>query len=173
MSELRGLLVGAVRTAFDELRRAHPDEVFYAFALEVSDGIPTVGASANTEGGLLRVAERYAADGYGRAELLASDEPGSLRWRTSDWEHRSVGADHLAEANALIADTVDPGDFEAVASALVGACRDLNREDFFGWGPQRDAVVVLITTGDPADLMEYARDVNPAVPFARLQAALG
>jgi hypothetical protein len=172
VSELRGLLADAARTAFDELRNAHPDEVFYAFALEVADGTPTVSASANTEGGLLRVAERYAADGYGQVERLASDEPGSLRWRTSDWEHRAVGTGHFAEANALIAETVDPEDSGAVVKALVGACRDLNREDFFGWGPERDAVVVLITTSDPADLMEYARDVNPAVPFARLQTAL-
>ncbi len=88
-------------------------------------------------------------------------------------EHRSVGAGHFAEANALIAETVGPEDSDAVSKALVGACRDLNREDFFGWGPERDAVVVLITTSDPADLVEFARDVNPAVPFARLQAALG
>ena len=119
-----------------------------------------------------RVAERYAADGYGQVGRLASDEPGSLRWRTSDWEHRSVGPDDFAEANALIAESVGPEDSDEVVTALVGACRDLNREDFFGWGPERDAVVVLITTSDPADLMEYARDVNPAVPFARLQAAL-
>ena len=173
MSELRGLLTDAARTAFDELREAHPDEVFYAFALGVADGTPTVAASANTEAGLLRVAERFATDGYGQVERLASDEPGSLRWRTSDWVHGSVGAGHFAEANALIAETVDPEDSDVVVKALVGACRDLNREDFFGWGPQRDAVVVLITTSDPADLTEYARDVNPAVPFARLQAALG
>jgi hypothetical protein len=173
VSELRGLLTDAARTAFDELREAHPDEVFYAFALGVADGTPTVAASANTEAGLLRVAERFAADGYGQVERLASDEPGSLRWRTSDWVHGSVGAGHFAEANVLIAETVDPEDADVVVKALVGACRDLNREDFFGWGPQRDAVVVLITTSDPADLMEYARDVNPAVPFARLQAALG
>ncbi len=173
MSELRGPLADAARSAFDELRGAHPDEVFYAFSLEVADGTPTVSASANSEGGLLRVAERFAADGYGQVARLASNEPGSLRWRTPDWEYRSVGDEHFAEANALIAEAVDPEDSRAVVKALVGACRDLNREDFFGWGPERDAVVVLITTSDPADLMEYARDVNPAVPFARLQAALG
>jgi hypothetical protein len=173
VSELRGLLADAARTAFDELRDAHPGEVFYAFAFEVADGTPTVSASANTEGGLLGVAARFAADGYGQVERLASDEPGSLRWRTSEWVHLSVGADHFAEANALIAETVDPERSDEVVKALVGACRDLNREDVFGWGPERDAVVVLITTSDPADLMEYARDVNPAVPFARLQAALG
>ena len=33
--------------------------------------------------------------------------------------------------------------------------------------------VALALTGDPADLLELARDVNPAAPFARLQAALG
>lgn len=173
MSELRGLLGDAARAAFDEIREAHAGEVFYAFALEVADGTPTVSASANTEGGLLSVAERFAAEGYGQFERLASDAPGSLRWRTGEWVHSPVGAGHFAEANALIAETVDAEESDRVVKALVGACRDLNREDFFGWGPERDAVVVLITTSDPADLMEYARDVNPAVPFARLQAALG
>jgi len=36
-----------------------------------------------------------------------------------------------------------------------------------------NTVVVPVVTGDPADVLELARDVNPAVPFARLQAALG
>jgi hypothetical protein len=171
VSELRGLLLDAARAAFDGLRQAYPGEVFYGFALEVADGTPLVAAAANTESGLLGVAERFAADGYGDVVRLASDGLGSLRWRTADWVHRAVGADSFAEANAVIAETVDPDDSDPVIAALVGACRDLNREDFFGWGPERDAVVVLITTSDPADLMEYARDVNPAVPFARLQAA--
>ena len=173
MSELRFLLTDAARTAFGELRDRHPEETFYGFAVEVFAGTEGVGAFANTEEGLLRTATRFAADGYGAVESLASHSPGSLRWRTGDWEHRSVGAEHFAEANALIAKTVDSEDSGEVVDALVGACRDLNREDFFGWGPERDAVVVLIVTGEPADGLELARDVNPAVPFARLQAALG
>ncbi len=173
MSELRGLLTDAARAAFGELREGHPDEACYGFALELSPGGATVAASANTEEGLLRAAARYTADGYGSIEALASHEAGSLRWRTADWEYRSLGAEHFAAANALIAETVDPRDPGEVMDALVGACRDLNREDFFGWGPERDAVVVLVLTGDPADLLELARDVNPAVPFARLQTGLG
>lgn len=173
MSELRGLLTDGARATFGELREGHPDEACYGFALELSAGGATVVASANTEEGLLRTAARYAADGYGSVESLVSDAPASLRWRTADWEYRSVGAEHFVAANVLIAETVDPGDPHEVVDALVGACRDLNREDFFGWGPERDAVVVLVLTGDPADLLELARDVNPAVPFARLQTGLG
>ncbi len=167
------MVTDAARTAFAELRDAHPSESFYAFALGVGPGAASVVASANTESGLWRVAERFAADGYGAAETLAGDGPGSLRWRTRDWEHLDVGAEHFADANALIAETVDTDDPGEVVDGLVGAFRDLNREDFFGWGPERDAVVALIVTGDPADVLELARDVNPAVPFARLQAALG
>ena len=135
-------------------------------------GTAEVAAAANTEEGLLRTATRYAADGYGQVESLAAHGPGSLRWRTADREHRSVGAEYFAEANALIVETVDPEDPGEVVDALVGAIRDLNREDFFGWGPERDAVVALIETGDPADLLDLGRDANPAVPFARLQTGL-
>jgi len=60
VSELRGLLVGAVRTAFDELRRAHPDEVFYAFALEVADDGCGAAGAAQRPG---------AAGGRGRANM--------------------------------------------------------------------------------------------------------
>ena len=173
MSELRFLLTDAARAAFGELRNDHPGEAFYGFALGLLPATAEVTAAANTEEGLIRTATRYASDGYGQVESLASHEPGSLRWRTADWEHRSVGVEYFAEANVLIVETVDPQDPGDVVDALVGALRDLNREDFFGWGPERDAVVALIETGDPADLMELARDVNPAVPFARLQIALG
>lgn len=173
MSELRQFVADAARAAFGDVRDANPGEAFYGFALEVADGTPTVGASANTERGLLEVARRYAADGYGQVEALASDGPGSLRWRTVDWVHRPIGDEHFAEANAFITQAIGGEGPDQVVRALVGACRDLNREDFFGWGPERDAVVVLITTSDPADLLELARDVNPATPFARLQLALG
>jgi len=57
-------------------------------------------------------------------------------------------------------------------------------EPFYGFAPElspgsamvaasANTVVVPVVTGDPADVLELARDVNPAVPFARLQAALG
>jgi len=173
VGELRDVLTDAARSAFDELRASHPGETFYAFALGVSPGSSAVAASANTEEGLRRTAQRFADAGYGSADALASSEPGSLRWRTSDWEHQAVGEGHLRKVNALIAAGADARDQGEVVDALVGALRDLNREDFFGWGPERDAVVALVLTGDPADLLELARDVNPAVPFARLQAALG
>jgi hypothetical protein len=168
VGELRYLVADAARAAFEDLRAACPGETFYAFALEVGGG--AVSASANTEEGLRRTAQRFADAGYGSADALASNERGSLRWRTDDWEHRGADGAHFSDANALVAGGEDPGD---VVDELVGALRDLNREDFFGWGPERDAVVVLVLTVDPGDVLELARDVNPAVPFARLQAALG
>ena len=177
MGELRFLATDAARAAFGELRAAHPTETFYGFAFIVGTGPLHVSAAANTEEGLTRTAERFAQDGYGTVEALSADAPGSLRWRTVDWEHHDVGVPHFGDVAAFVADTYGDADPDAIVDELsrelVGAVRDLNREDFFGWGPERDAVVVLIDTGDPADLLEHARDINPATPFARLQAALG
>ena len=100
-----------------------------------------------------------------------------MRWRTADWAYRSDGEPHFDGANRWLADEAGERDLQEAVDDLVdefiGAMRDLDREAFFGWGPERDAVVVLLETGDPDDLLELARDVNPAVPFARLQAGLG
>lgn len=172
MGELRFLAVDAARAAFGDLRGSHPAETFYVFALTVAPDGASVAAAANTEEALMRTAERFAADGYGSVESLTSNTPASLRWRVAEWGYREVGAADFAEVNAFLAGGGDPID-GALTGELVGALRDLNREDFFGWGPERDAVVLLIVTDDPADLLELARDVNPATPFARLQEALG
>ena len=177
MGELRFLVTDAARAAFDELRGVHPDETFYGFSLLLAADPAGVRASANTEEGLRRVAERFAANGYGAVESLSANAPGSLRWRTSEWEYRDVGGGHFADVARFVADKVRDADPDEVlpglVGELVGAVRDLNREDYFGWGPERDGVVVLVETSDPDDLLEYARDVNPATPFARLQAGFG
>lgn len=174
---LRYLAAEAARSAFTALRDDRPGEAFYGFALVLSPTAPHLTAAANTEEALRRTAERYAADGYGTAEALAANAPGSLRWRTPNWEYRTADAELSEEAEAAVAQIVEGSDWDdaagGLARELVGAIRDLNREDFFGWGPDRDAVVVLIDTDDPDDLLEHARDINPATPFARLQAGLG
>ena len=171
--ELRIALTDATRAVFEDLRAAHPADFFYGYALSVSPGSARVVASANTEEGLRRTAERLAENGYGDVAALAGDGPGTVRWRTEDWEHRNAGRAYLDAASDLAARVAEEGDARAVTAAVVGALRDLDRESFFGWGPERDSVVTLVLTGDPADLLELARDVNPAAPFARLQAALG
>lgn len=177
MGELRFLVTDAARAAFEELRTDRPDETFYGYSLSVGRSPLRVVASANSEEGLARTAERFAADGYGSVEALVANAQHSLRWRTPDWAYRELGVAHLADANAWIAEEFDDADPEEavgdIVDELIGALRDLGREDFFGWGPDRDSVVVLVETGDPADVLEYARDVNPAVPFARLQTGLG
>jgi hypothetical protein len=162
----------AARAAFSELRTAHPGETSYGFSLALTADPPGVTASANTEEGLRRTAERFAANGYGTVDTLSADAPESLRWRASDREHRGVGADRFDEVNTVVTDAVegrDPDDvIDGLTAELAGAIRDLNREGFFGRGPDRDRVVALVGT-----LLEHARDVDPATPFARLQAALG
>ena len=177
MGELRFLVTDGARAAFEKLRSGEAGETFYAYSLAVAQAPLRVTASANSEEGLAVTAERFAADGYGSVEGLTANAPNSLRWRTKEWAYRDVGAAHLADANAWIADEFCDADPEEavgdIVDELIGALRDLGREDFFGWGPDRDAVVVLVETGDPDDVLEFARDVNPAVPFARLQTGLG
>jgi hypothetical protein len=177
MGDLRFLAADAAREALAALREASHGEALYGFCLTIGSGPPGVSAAANTEAALGRTAERFAADDYGDAAALAANTPGSLRWRTAEWAYRAPTGEALAdldrEVAALIGAADDPDEArEAVTRSFVGALRDLGREDAFGWGPERDAIVVLIETGDPADTLELARDVNPAVPFARLQAGL-
>lgn len=167
--EFRAAVGEAVRLAFEDLRAAHPDERFYAFALYTDDGAMGVSAAANMEEGL---AAKIAA--YGDEA-----EPAYLRWATSEWAYEGIGWDrtqgvyHAITAMGEAAEEFDA--FRAGVLALMeGVMADLDAAGFFGRGEAREGVTLLcsITDADDAETYERrtVRALNPPSAIERYEA---
>ena len=169
--KLSALIRDAARQAFGELRRAHPDETFYAFALYTDDGWMTVVPSANSE------------EGFQRA---TTDEPDPAnhrysRWATAEWAYEAAGDEHFDAANVLLnassedEETDDSDETEevclyreqgdALIASMVEGLRLLDAEGFFGTGVERDQVTLFVSISDSDEAEETetssARQLNP------------
>jgi hypothetical protein len=158
---LRPLVREAARAAFAALRSRRGKERLYAFALHVTAG-GAILPSANSE-------ERLARAG------------GAGRWLPLGWAYHGQGAQHFAEVQGQLAAGPDPAVLTVPArerhlARLLAMCSaalaELDDEGFFGRGPDRERVVLLVTLEDAAPelLAQIARQINPAAAAARLLA---
>lgn len=170
----------AARAAFGDLRRAHPQETFYAFALYTDDGWMTVVPSANSEEGF----HRAAGDDTDPAERAYS------RWATAEWAYEATGNEHFDAANDLLnapdqnEEATDLGEAEelrahrgkgeALLASMVEGLRLLDAEGFFGTGEDREKVTLFVSISDSDEAEETettsARQLNSpqvATAFAR------
>lgn len=147
--------------AVRELRRRIGSESLYAFALVTSGeaGYAWVRASANTEEGLSRAADRAA-----EADPRFRGEAGRrlLRWSAAQWAYHdcSEAIRSLSlPAPASRRRTLDPALYEA----FVGALRAVDRAGFFGRGAERAflAVNVLCDRPSPAFFRRGLVRLNP------------
>lgn len=164
--ELRAETKRAVAAAFDDLRAAHPDETFYAFALYTDDGAAGISPAANSEEGLAAKITAYGEDA----------EPGYLRWATSEWAYEGIGWDRTAAVYGKIGEIGDAAeDFDAfhqgVLALMEGVLADLDAEGFFGRGEERERIALFcaITDSDEDDDLvdRTIRALNPPALVAR------
>lgn len=167
--EFRAAVREAARLAFEDLRAAHPDERFYAFALYTDDGGAGISPAANSEEGLAAKIEEYGDDA----------EPAYLRWTTSEWAHEGVGWERTEAVYRAVTEMGDAAeDFDAfhagVLALMEGAMADLDAEGFFGRGEGREAVTLLCSITDSDDAPDYERRtvhaLNPPSVIERYEA---
>ena len=182
---LSTLIRDAARAAFGDLRRAHPQEAFYAFALYTDEGWMTIVPAANSEEGFRR------ATGEGMDPVNRR----YYRWATAEWAYETAGDEHFDAANALL-NTPPPGaeptdeeadeaeeaeearryreKGDALLGSMVEGLRLLDAEGFFGTGEAREAVTlfVSISDSDEAEALETssARQLNPPAVAAAFAA---
>ena len=162
----------AARAAFGDLRRAHPHETFYAFALYTDDGWMTIVPAANSEEGFKR------ASGDGDAD---PDERTYTRWATAEWAYEAAGDERFNAANDLLnapdqaMETADSDEAEelrhhrekgeALLASMVEGLRLLDAEGFFGTGEERGRVTLFVSISDSDEAEETetssARQLNP------------
>ncbi len=172
-TQFRTAVRDAAEKAFTEVRAAHPDEHFYAFALYTDDGAMTVVPAANTEEGFQR---KVGEDGA---------EANYYRWATGEWAYEAVGSKAFQAASDLLnaddryegeeSDDEDDPAFAAFKSQVIEAMTlglaEMEAEGFFGSGPARERVTlfVSISDSDESEMVEdaSARSLNPLPVYER------
>jgi hypothetical protein len=157
----------ALRAAFSELIRANPGKSFYTFALFTDDSLQFMHPAANTEEALTATVRRYREKvdpKYGTTSTRAG-----MRWSYGDWGFfADFGAKHFEEINkALIANIDGPDEefesrIDSLWAAALNGFQKLEKEGFFGSGPERRKITLLLVGDLPSELVEsWVLALNP------------
>jgi hypothetical protein len=161
----------AARNAFDDLRKAHPDEEFYAYALYTDSDAGTVCPAANSL--------REFAKAVSQESDLSAADLAYYKWATSEWAYEFGKASYFKEISAQLMASVLALENQAnhatfkrnVAASMTGALKKLDADGFFGVGAEREKLVLFIsvTDDDSAESVENesARLLNPKSAYER------
>src|SRR5262249_24959886 len=157
----------ASKAAFSDLIRANPNQSFYAFALFTDDSLQFLHAVANTEEALTSTVKRYRETvdpKYGCTSTRAG-----MRWSYGDWGFfPEVGAEHFEEINEALRANFDSDEeefeagIESLWTAVLYGFQRLEKERFFGSGPERSKTTLLVVGDLPSELVEsWVSALNP------------
>ncbi|MGK5004624.1 DUF4303 domain-containing protein [Janthinobacterium sp. LB2P70] len=157
---LQILVADAARLAFGAVRRAHPGQHINAFALVSDDSAMTIGPAANSR-------EALAASEYGE-EML---------WNPAEWAFED-GVAYFDSAYRLLLQAhrdlpfdVDFSTFRSgVFDACIAALAQLDADECFGTGAQRDDCVLLFEVSDSVPVEGALARLNPPAVVARFEA---
>jgi hypothetical protein len=149
----------ALKAAFSDVIRANTNQSFYAFGLFTDDSLQFLRPVANTEEALTATVQRYRETvdpKYGCTSTRAG-----MRWSYGDWGFFPVvGAGHLDEINqalssnfdSMVADKEFEGGLESLWNSILYGFRRLELENFFGTGPGRSKITLLVVGDLPTEL---------------------
>ena len=157
----------ALKGAFSELLRANADQRFYAFALFTDDSLQFLHAVANSEEALIATVKQYQETvdpQYGCTSTRAG-----MRWEYGDWGFfPEVGAEPFREINDALRANFrrDLKELRAGIAALWAAALNgfqrLEHEHFFGSGPERSEITLLVVGDLPEELVDrWVSALNP------------
>ena len=163
-----------LRKTFTELLAANPERSFYTFAIWTDDSLQFAHAAANTEEGLTATVHRYNQEVDPKNNTTSTHH--NMRWSYGDWEFFPVEAlEDLADVNSVLQDNflADEDVFEEQIAplwrALLDGFKQLEAEGFFGTGPERSKITLLLV-GNVLDetFVQWVTALNPesvAQPF--------
>jgi hypothetical protein len=157
----------ASKAAFSDLIRANPNQTFYAFALFTDDSLQFLHAVANTEEALTSTVKRYRETvdpKYGCTSTRAG-----MRWSYGDWGFfPEVGAEHFERINEVVRANFDSDEeefkagIESLWTAILKGFQRLEKDRFFGSGPERSKVTLLVVGDLPSELVNsWVSELNP------------
>lgn len=157
----------ALKAAFSELILKTADQSFYAFALFTDDSLQFLHAVANSEEALTSTVTRYREEvdpKYGCTTTRAG-----MRWSYGDWGFfPEVGGEHFNEINQVLNANFDSNDetlkvgIDSLLTAILNGFQLLEQERFFGSGPERSKVTLLLVGNLPSELIKnWVLALNP------------
>jgi hypothetical protein len=174
-NRLRTAIRAASEKAFIHVRESHPDETFYAFALNTDDSIMSAVACANSEEAYQRAVSR---DGY-----TDPDDLQYVRWSLGEWAYEGIPTEHSQTVHQLLNGTERDHVEESmgfvafrdqVHTTLIEALHDLEAGHVFGIGDTRETITVFVSISDSdrAEQLENesARRLNPVSVYERFLA---
>jgi hypothetical protein len=165
--QFRDTLLAEIRSAWLSLRKDHPSEHFYAFGLYTAPLAEYLMVTASTEEGLSAVTQQYLENKGGDPTLTRA----TLRFSPCDSPLHEGGQSLLPLSDSLRTAGPDPYDDTEEAHAAVSlvfdvaveVLRQLDHENVFGTGLERERLVLGIWIGDQSDeeQIEFIRKLNP------------
>ncbi len=157
----------ASKAAFSELIRENANQCFYAFALFTDDSLQFLHAVANTEEALTSTVKRYRETvdpKYGCTSTRAG-----MRWSYGDWGFfPEVGSEHFEEINKVVRANFDSDEdefragIELLWTAILSGFQRLEEERFFGSGPERSKITLLLVGDLDGELVNrWVSALNP------------
>lgn len=148
LTAFRRELARRTADAVQELRRRIGSETLYAFALVTSgeSGFAWVRASANTEEGLAREADRRAE---GEPRFRGESGRRLLRWAAPGWAYHDF-AEGLRSLSIPDPATRRPTLDAALYDAFLGALKAVDRAGLFGRGAERAFLTVNVVCAQPS-----------------------
>jgi hypothetical protein len=158
----------ASKATFAELMRANAGQTFYAFGLWTDDALQFLTPVANTEEALTATVKRYKETvdpKYGCTSTRAG-----MRWSYGDWGFfpAEVAVDHFEEINDALRTNFDSDEekFKAGTTslwrAILSGFQRLEKERFFGTGPQRSNITLLLVGDLQSELVDsWVLTLNP------------
>lgn len=182
-------LLSAAYDGFVTLRRHHPHEQFYVYALYASPMYAHLFASANGEAALVRTARAYLKQDQGRgwyADLAEADVCALLRYIAADWEYHCFSAgmpafdslstafgtgarwyERIVHRERRLAEDDAWDVLQAYLARMRGICaavlRTLDEQGVFGAEATRKACVLTLMVGDATleERLYWAAQLNP------------
>ena len=154
----------ASKAAFSALIRENAGHSFYAFGLFTDDSLQFLHPAANTEEALAETVRRYRETvdpKYGCTSTRAG-----MRWSYDDWGFFPYeGGDHFDEINRMLGSNFDrkvAGEEEPLWDSVLNGFRRLESENFFGTGPARSKITLLVVGDLPSELVNaWVAALNP------------
>jgi hypothetical protein len=161
----------ASKAAFSALICENTDQTFYAFGLFTDDSLQFLYPVANTEEALTATVQRYRETvdpKYG----CTSTRTG-MRWSYGDWwffPYQAPSDNHFGEINRMLGSNFDrmvaeeefDGGLEPLWASTLNGFRRLESENFFGTGPARSQITLLLVGHVPLELgIAWVFALNP------------
>lgn len=154
-TQLKNEIKKAAGKTFSEARNQHPNDHFFAYVLSTMDDHKSIKAIVNSEESHHKI-EANTINPY-------------LKWSPTEWEYEYSGEKYFKVVDQLLSELSSNIEHEnhcqKVYEAMRGALEELDDDEFFCNGSDRESIYIFITVDDSKNSAKYeeesSRYLNP------------